>query len=163
MSRAVINESSLTAIGNAIRNKTGGTEKLSVPSGMVEAINGITTKGSGLSWAAVPITTDTTVDLSAYVGTEGFENVFPETGGFLVFFVACRNGETLYKNYIYYPKEAFIIPQAPYDSINDTLSSLGNVGGSTSSSDVSVTMQAGGILKILDDYTFKNGNVILVY
>ena len=48
MSRAIINESSLTAIGNAIRTKTGGTDKLSVPTGMVDAINGIQTDGGTL-------------------------------------------------------------------------------------------------------------------
>ena len=37
-----IEESSLTSIGNAIREKTGGSELLTVPDGMVEAIGSIT-------------------------------------------------------------------------------------------------------------------------
>ena len=41
MSKVFIDETSLSAIGNAIREKTGGADKLSVPSGMVEAIKGI--------------------------------------------------------------------------------------------------------------------------
>lgn len=45
MSKLFIEDTSLTAIGNAIRGKTGGTELLSVPTGMVDAINGITTGG----------------------------------------------------------------------------------------------------------------------
>lgn len=45
MSKVFIEEESLTAIGNAIRTKTGDTAPLSVPSGMVNAINSITTGG----------------------------------------------------------------------------------------------------------------------
>jgi len=45
MSKLFIEDTSLTAIGDAIRTKTGGTELLSVPTGMVDAINGITTGG----------------------------------------------------------------------------------------------------------------------
>ena len=47
MSKVFINESSLTSIGNAIRGKTGSSELLSVPDGMVAAIESITTGGSG--------------------------------------------------------------------------------------------------------------------
>lgn len=46
MSKLFIEESSLTAIGDAIRNKTGGSELLS-PSAMVTAIEGIETGGGG--------------------------------------------------------------------------------------------------------------------
>lgn len=46
MSKVFINETSLTSIGNAIREKTGSSELLSVPDGMVAAIQSITT-GSG--------------------------------------------------------------------------------------------------------------------
>ena len=45
MSKVFINESSLTSIGNAIREKTGGSELLSVADGMVAAIESITTGG----------------------------------------------------------------------------------------------------------------------
>lgn len=45
MSKVFIEEDSLTAIGNAIREKTGDTAPLSVPTGMVEAIAGITGGG----------------------------------------------------------------------------------------------------------------------
>ena len=45
MSKVFINESSLTSIGNAIRGKTGSSELLSVPDGMVAAIESITTGG----------------------------------------------------------------------------------------------------------------------
>ena len=45
MSKVFINESSLTSIGNAIREKTGSSELLSVPDGMVAAIESITTGG----------------------------------------------------------------------------------------------------------------------
>lgn len=41
MAKVFIEESSLTAIGNAIRAKTGGTGTLTVPNGMVEAIGTI--------------------------------------------------------------------------------------------------------------------------
>ena len=47
MSKVFINESSLTSIGNAIRGKTGSSELLSVPEGMVAAIESITTTGGG--------------------------------------------------------------------------------------------------------------------
>lgn len=46
MSKVFIEEESLTAIGNAIREKTGDTAPLSVPTGMVNAIGSITTGGS---------------------------------------------------------------------------------------------------------------------
>ena len=45
MIKVFIEEDSLTAIGNAIRSKTGDTAPLSVPTGMVEAIAGITGGG----------------------------------------------------------------------------------------------------------------------
>lgn len=45
MSKVFIEETSLTAIGDAIREKTGGTELLS-PAQMVTAIQGITGGGS---------------------------------------------------------------------------------------------------------------------
>lgn len=45
MSKVFINESSLTSIGNAIRGKTGSSELLSVPDGMVAAIQSITAGG----------------------------------------------------------------------------------------------------------------------
>ena len=48
MSKVFIEEDSLTAIGNAIRSKTGDTAPLSVPTGMVEAIAGITGGGGGV-------------------------------------------------------------------------------------------------------------------
>lgn len=43
MAKVFIEESSLTAIGDAIRGKTGQTGMLTVPDGMVEAINSIET------------------------------------------------------------------------------------------------------------------------
>ena len=46
MSKVFIEEDSLTAIGNAIRSKTGDTAPLSVPTGMVEAIGSISGGGS---------------------------------------------------------------------------------------------------------------------
>ena len=45
MAKVFIEETSLTAIGNAIRAKTGGTEALTVPTGMVNAIASITGGG----------------------------------------------------------------------------------------------------------------------
>ena len=48
MSKVFIEEESLTAIGNAIREKTGDTAPLSVPTGMVEAIAGISGGGGGV-------------------------------------------------------------------------------------------------------------------
>lgn len=51
MSKVFIEEDSLTAIGNAIREKTGGTDTLSVPSGMVDAIASISGGGSSsIDW-----------------------------------------------------------------------------------------------------------------
>lgn len=46
MSKVFIEEDSLTAIGDAIRSKTGDTAPLSVPTGMVEAISSISGGGS---------------------------------------------------------------------------------------------------------------------
>ena len=51
MSKVFIEEDSLTAIGNAIRSKTGDTAPLSVPTGMVEAIAGITGGGEPLDFS----------------------------------------------------------------------------------------------------------------
>ena len=48
MSKVFIEEDSLTAIGNAIRSKTGDTAPLSVPTGMVEAITNISGGGGGV-------------------------------------------------------------------------------------------------------------------
>lgn len=47
MAKVFIEETSLTAIGDAIRAKTGGTEALTVPTGMVDAIASIETGGGG--------------------------------------------------------------------------------------------------------------------
>ena len=47
MSKVFIEESSLTAIGNAVRAKTGGSDLLVVPDGMVSAISSIETGGGG--------------------------------------------------------------------------------------------------------------------
>lgn len=47
MSKVFIEENSLTAIGNAIREKTGGSGLLTVPTGMVEAIGSIQSGGGG--------------------------------------------------------------------------------------------------------------------
>lgn len=47
MSKVFIEEDSLTAIGDAIRSKTGDTAPLSVPTGMVEAIANISGGGGG--------------------------------------------------------------------------------------------------------------------
>ena len=47
MAKIFIEEDSLVAIGDAIRSKTGDTSLLTVPTGMVEAIEGISTSGSG--------------------------------------------------------------------------------------------------------------------
>jgi hypothetical protein len=59
MAKVFIEESSLTALGNAVREKTGGTDLLS-PAEMVTAIGGITTGGGGadLPEAAYTITGD---------------------------------------------------------------------------------------------------------
>lgn len=43
MAKIFIEEDSLVAIGDAIRSKTGDTSLLTVPTGMVEAIEGIST------------------------------------------------------------------------------------------------------------------------
>lgn len=58
MSKVFIEEESLTAIGNAIREKTGDTAPLSVPTGMVNAISGITGGGGEhlKTWNKVKIT-----------------------------------------------------------------------------------------------------------
>ena len=48
MAKLFIEDTSLTAIGDAIRSKTGGNELLSVPTGMVDAINSIATGGGNI-------------------------------------------------------------------------------------------------------------------
>lgn len=45
MAKRVVDDSSLVAIGDAIRAKTGTSDPISFPNGMVEAISGITTGG----------------------------------------------------------------------------------------------------------------------
>ena len=47
MSKVFIEESSLTAIGDAVRAKTGSSDLLVVPDGMVSAISSIKTGGGG--------------------------------------------------------------------------------------------------------------------
>ena len=47
MSKVFIEESSLTAIGDAVRAKTGSSDLLVVPDGMVSAISSIETGGGG--------------------------------------------------------------------------------------------------------------------
>lgn len=49
MSKVFIEETSLTAIGDAIRAKTGSSDLLSIPSGMVDAIASIEAGGGGSS------------------------------------------------------------------------------------------------------------------
>ena len=58
MSKVFIEEESLTAIGNAIRSKTGDTAPLSVPTGMINAISGISGGGGEhlKTWNKVKIT-----------------------------------------------------------------------------------------------------------
>ena len=58
MSKVFIEEDSLTAIGDAIRSKTGDTAPLSVPTGMVNAISGISGGGGEhlKTWNRVKIT-----------------------------------------------------------------------------------------------------------
>lgn len=58
MSKVFIEEDSLTAIGDAIRSKTGDTAPLSVPTGMVNAISGISGGGGEhlKTWNKVKIT-----------------------------------------------------------------------------------------------------------
>ena len=47
MAKKLVEESSLTAVADSIREKTGGAEPLVFPEGFVTAIQGITTGGSG--------------------------------------------------------------------------------------------------------------------
>ena len=58
MSKVFIEEESLTAIGDAIREKTGDTDLLSVPTGMIEAIASISGGGGEhlKTWNRVKIT-----------------------------------------------------------------------------------------------------------
>lgn len=53
MSKVFIEEASLSAIGDAIRAKSGSTELLSVPTGMVDAITNLSAGGGGLEFPAV--------------------------------------------------------------------------------------------------------------
>lgn len=47
MAKYAVNSESLTAVADAIRAKTGGTDLLAFPDGMVEAIGGISGGGGG--------------------------------------------------------------------------------------------------------------------
>lgn len=74
MSKVVVNESSLTAIGNAIRAKNGETTTYK-PSEMAAAITSLPSGGSGGSWSTATITSPTTgynksFDISNYVATD---------------------------------------------------------------------------------------------
>lgn len=51
MAKKVVDETSLTSIANAIREKTGASDALVFPTGMVEAIAGIET-GGGVTFAS---------------------------------------------------------------------------------------------------------------
>ena len=67
MSNVLINETSLTAIGDAIRAKTGDNELLTIPNGMVEAINSITTGGGEVE--PVVLTGDCSYELAGIIGS----------------------------------------------------------------------------------------------
>ena len=54
MAKYAVNSESLTAVADAIRAKTGGTEQLLFPQGMVEAIGGIS-GGGGKAFVPVPV------------------------------------------------------------------------------------------------------------
>ena len=69
MSKVFIEEDSLTAIGNAIRSKTGDTAPLSVPTGMVEAIGSIAAGGSSGGGGGVDINSLKRVTSSQRVGS----------------------------------------------------------------------------------------------
>lgn len=111
MSRAIIEETSLTAIGNAIRTKTGGTELLSVPTGMVNAINGITTGGE--------------MKVACFTGyTDGnnkvFENIANTIPNFdlnncLIFYATFTGASNTYRKCAYYKGHA-------YEANGDTIS-----------------------------------------
>ncbi len=75
MSKLFIEDSSLTAIGNAIRAKTGKTGLLSVPSGMVAAINSISGSSGGDSAVIQPLTITANGTYAAPSGVDGYSPV----------------------------------------------------------------------------------------
>ena len=75
MSKLFIEDSSLTAIGNAIRAKTGETGLLSVPSGMVEAINNISAGSGGTPAVIQPLTITANGTYAAPSGVDGYSPV----------------------------------------------------------------------------------------
>lgn len=67
MSKVFIEESTLTAIGDAIRGKTGGTD-LIAPLDMPTEINGISTGGGTLPSEALILKGIAVIDLNVTVG-----------------------------------------------------------------------------------------------
>lgn len=114
MSKLFIEDTSLTAIGNAIRGKTGGTAKLSVPSGMVNAINGIKTGGA--------------MKVACFTGsTDGNNKVFKniaqtipnfDLNNCLIFYATFTGSSQTYRKCAYYKGYA-------YEANGDTISTNG--------------------------------------
>ena len=78
MSYALINTNDLTALGNAIRTKTGGSSILSI-SEMATAVSGITGGGGGWSpttFSTIPSANITTEKYGADIDLSGYSSPF---------------------------------------------------------------------------------------
>lgn len=83
MSKVYLEDSELTAIGNAIRDKTG-TSSLLLPSAMPSAIAGITTGGGEIVFkhaVITPTTNNYSINLSPWITDENIDDWFM-CGGF---------------------------------------------------------------------------------
>ena len=75
MATKTVQDSSLTAVANAIRAKTGGTADLQFPAEFVSAIAAIPSGGGGISidWADV---TEVTIGANSVTNTSGVQTYF---------------------------------------------------------------------------------------
>ena len=98
MSKVLIEEKTLTAIGDAIRSKTGGTE-LIAPLDMAAAISNLTAGGGELEYLRLTRGDASDDNISWYL-----EEYLPSAGTpFMALMVCSDNGSTLNSSAVLYP------------------------------------------------------------
>lgn len=120
MSKIFIEEDSLTAIGDAIRNKTGNTNLLSVPIGMVNAINNIEINTGILDLRVIKITDSSSASIkdSAFLNRTDLKIVYLPNVSSIAnnAFLGCDNLTD-----IYVPWSNGEIADAPWSASNATI------------------------------------------
>lgn len=96
MATKTVQDSSLTAVANAIRAKTGGTADLQFPAEFVSAIAAIPTGGGGISidWADV---TEVTIGANSVTNTTGVQTYF---SGYTYTFVLLADSLTVNNQFV---------------------------------------------------------------